>query len=179
MDNYGATQRPTLAPSQSPKPEDQHDENPKEHPLTFQITCPFSIPSTPESAASRIITNLGRLSLYYFEFVWLVLFIALVPKRHVSLVIMVATKEAAIIYTLLMRAVPASLVLVHRVLDRRLVFSLLAFGTGIALIATDSGLHLLITLAATIPIILAHASLWCGWVDACENNNVNEYSPLV
>ncbi|XP_019158766.1 PREDICTED: uncharacterized protein LOC109155605 [Ipomoea nil] len=176
MDNHGATQRPNLSPSPSPQP----DENPKKHhPLTFQITCPFSIPSTPESAASRIITNLGKLSLYYFEFIWLVLFIALIPERKVSLIIMVATKEAAIIYTLLMRAVPASLVLVHRVLDRRLVLSLLGFGTVIALIATHSGLHLLITLAATIPIILAHAALWCGWVDACENNNDNEFTPLV
>lgn len=179
MDSYGATQRPTLAPSSSPQPKDQLEENPKIHQLTFQITCPFSIPSTPEAGASRIIRNLGKLGLYYFEFIWLVLFIALIPKRKVSLIIMVATKEAAIIYTLLMSAVPASLVLVHKILDKRLVLSLLALGTGIALIATHSGPHLLITLAATIPIILAHAGLWCGWVDACESNSVNEFTPLV
>lgn len=178
MASYGATQRPSVSPSSSPEPNYEYEKSRKNQ-FTFQITIPFSIPSTPESAATRIIRNLEKFRLYYFEFVWLVLFIALIPKRKVSLIILAATKEAAIIYTLLMRAVPASLVLVHKILDKRLILSLLALGTGIALIATHSGLHLVITLAATMPIILAHAGLWSGWVDSVENNNVDEYTPLL
>nr|GMC92550.1 PRA1 family protein F3-like [Ipomoea batatas] len=178
MDSYGATHRPSVVPSSSPQPNDQYEKSTKNQ-LTFQITIPFSIPSTPESAATRIIRNLEKFKLYYFEFIWLVLFIALIPRRKVSLIILAATKEAAIIYLLLMRAVPASLVLIHKILDKRLILSLLALGTGIALIATRSGLHLVITLAATMTIILAHAGLWSGWVDAVENNNVDEYTPLL
>ncbi|VFQ84294.1 unnamed protein product [Cuscuta campestris] len=162
-------------------------QNPKEKdhqpPITFHVTIPFSLPVSPESAASRIIRNMGKFGLYYFEFVWIVLFIALVPQRKVSAIIMAATKEAAIAYLLLLRGVPASLVLARKILDRKLlVLGLLGVGTGAALVATHSGLHLLITLAATLPLVLAHAGLWSGWgaVDPLlENDDVHQYAPLV
>ncbi|XP_055815062.1 uncharacterized protein LOC129884807 [Solanum dulcamara] len=179
-------QRPSATSSNSPSQTqpDESKQNPnfeKNQPFSFQIICPFSIPVTPESAATRIIKNLGKIGPYYAEFVWIVLFIALIPERKVSLVFLVAIKEVAILYLLLLRAVANSVLFRWLfVFDTRLiVLPLLAIGTCLALIFTYAGLHLLITLAATLPIVLAHAVLWIA--DDCSlNEKINQESvPLV
>ncbi|KAJ6959159.1 hypothetical protein NC653_037455 [Populus alba x Populus x berolinensis] len=94
----------------------------------FRLVCPFSIPSSPEAASLRIIRNLGHFALYYTHFVWIVLFITLIPQR--------------------------------KIIYKSMVLGLIAVATMIELIATAAGLHLVITLAATVPIVLIHAVLW-------------------
>ncbi|KAM3357623.1 hypothetical protein P3S68_020554 [Capsicum galapagoense] len=187
MTSYGAAVQRPSATSSNPPSQTQPDESKqtpnleKNQPFSFQVTCPISIPTTPESAAARIIKNLGKFGLYYTEFVWIVLFIALIPQRKVSLVYLVAMKEVAILYLQLLRAV-ANTVLFRWLIafdTRPIVLPLLAIGTCLALVLTHAGIHLLITLAATLPIVLAHAVLWIA-EDCSMNEEINQESvPLV
>ncbi|KAA8515831.1 hypothetical protein F0562_018558 [Nyssa sinensis] len=124
----------------------------------FKLICPFDIPSSPETAAVRIIRNLGHFGLYYTLFVWVILFIALIPKRKVSLIFFMAMTVVTCSYLFLLRLLPNSVVL-HRIIDKRLVLALLAIVTAVELILTRSAIHLFVTLAAATPIILVHAVL--------------------
>lgn len=186
MESYGPVQRSSATsanpPSETKPYESKESSNlEKNQPFSFQITCPFSIPSTPESAAARIIRNLGKFGLYYAEFVWIVLFIALIPERKVSLVYLVAMKEVTILYLLLLRAV-ANTVLFRWlfVFDTKpIVLPLLAIGTCFALIFTHAGIHLLITLAATLPIVLAHSVLWIAEDYGLNEEITQESVPLI
>ncbi|KAH0704183.1 hypothetical protein KY290_002140 [Solanum tuberosum] len=187
MASYGAVVQRLSATSPNPPSQTQPDESKqlpnfeKTQPFSFQVTCPFSIPATPESAATRIIKNLGKFGPYYAEFVWIVLFIALIPERKVSVVYLVALKEVAVLYLILLRAVANSVLFRWLIaFDTRLiVLPLLAIGTCVALILTNAGIHLAITLAATLPIILAHAVLWIA-EDCSFNEEINqEHVPLV
>ncbi|KAK4372092.1 hypothetical protein RND71_007476 [Anisodus tanguticus] len=184
MASYGAAVQRSPATSANPPSQTQPDESKqspnlgKKKPFSFQITCPFNIPATDEAEAVRIIKNLGKFGLYYAEFVFIVLFIALIPQRKVSLVYLVAFKEVAILYLLLLRAVANSVLFRWLIVfdTRPVILPLLAIGTALALIFTDAGIHLLITLAATVPIIMAHAVLADSSLN--EENN-QEYEPLV
>ncbi|KAL2478039.1 PRA1 family protein F2 [Forsythia ovata] len=160
MASYGTTtQRPaTSSPSPTISRDDESEESTRKYLNSFQFTCPFNIPSTPESAAVRIIKNLAKFSLYYAIFVWTVLFITLIPQRKVSLILLVAMTEVTVLYFLLLRALPNSVVL-HRIIDKRVVLFLLFMITSVELILTHAFIHLFATLSATIPIILLHAVL--------------------
>ncbi|XP_030967440.1 uncharacterized protein LOC115987964 isoform X2 [Quercus lobata] len=46
-----------------------------------------------------------------------------------------------------------------RIIDKRLVLTLLAIGTAVELILTRAAIHLLVSLACGIPIVLVHAVL--------------------
>lgn len=160
MASYGTMQRPatsSTATLKADQPDDSKDSTRKRL-NDFKLLCPFNIPLSPEAAAVRIIRNLGDFGLYYTLFVWIILFISLVPKRKVSLIFLVAMTVVACLYLLLLRALPNSVVL-HRVIDKWLVLALLAIVTGVELILTRAAIHLLITLACGIPIILVHAVL--------------------
>jgi hypothetical protein len=50
--------------------------------------------------------------------------------------------------------------LLDKIIDKSIVLGLIAVATMIELIATEAGLHLVITSAATVPIVLIHAVLW-------------------
>ncbi|CAK9149405.1 unnamed protein product [Ilex paraguariensis] len=90
----------------------------------FNLIFPFNIPLTPEAAAVRIIRNLGYFRLYYTMFIWVILFITLVPKRKLSLVLLVVMTVVASLYLQLLRALPDSIVL-HRIIDKRFDLSLM------------------------------------------------------
>ncbi|CAN4111885.1 unnamed protein product [Withania somnifera] len=157
MASYGAVVQRPSATSSDPPSQTQPDES--------------------KQTAARIIKNLGKFGLYYAELVWIVLFISLIPQRKVSLVYLVAIKEVTILYLLLLRAL-ANSVLFHWLIafdTRPIVLPLLSIGTCLALIFTHAGIHLLITLAATLPIILAHAILWIA--EYCSlNEEINQVS---
>ncbi|KAJ8565548.1 hypothetical protein K7X08_008124 [Anisodus acutangulus] len=185
MASYGAAVQRSPATCANPPSQTQPDESKqspnleeKKKPFSFQTTCQFNIPATDEAAAVRIIKNLGKFGLYYAEFVFIVLFIALIPQRKVSLVYLVAFKEVAILYLLLLRAVANSVLFRWLIVfdTRPVILPLLTIGTALALIFTDAGIHLLITLAATVSIIMAHAVLADSSLN--EENN-QEYEPLV
>ncbi|KAJ8774739.1 hypothetical protein K2173_017185 [Erythroxylum novogranatense] len=163
MDTGGIIQRPSIVLASPSVQQAYEDENGKHNQdftrPEFKLVCPFKIPSNPDAAALRIIRNLSHFRLYYAHFVWIVLFITLIPKRKVSLIYMVIITYVASLYLLLLRALPGSL-LFHRVIDKRLVLCVLAFIAMVGLIATQAALHLVVTLAATIPIVLVHAVLW-------------------
>lgn len=110
--SYGTMQRPatSTAPLQVDQPDDSKDSTRKRH-NDFKLLCPFNIPLSPEAAAVRIIRNLGDFGLYYTLFVWIILFISLVPKRKVSLIFLVAMTVVTCLYLLLLRALPNSVVL--------------------------------------------------------------------
>ncbi|CAK7322636.1 unnamed protein product [Dovyalis caffra] len=160
--NHGVIQRPGIV-STPTKPADSEDSIGKkpydsERP-EFKLVCPFSIPSSPEAASLRIIKNLGHFALHYTHFVWIVLFITLIPVRKVSLIYLVIMTYVASLYLLLLRALPSSYLL-HKVISKNIVLGLIVIATMVELIVTEAGLHLVITLAATIPIVLVHAVLW-------------------
>ncbi|KAL2536614.1 PRA1 family protein F4-like [Forsythia ovata] len=159
MANYGTTHRPVpTSPSPSITQEDESKNPTRKIRKQIQFTCPFDIPPTPESAAVRIVRNLGIYGLYYVIFVWTVLFITLVPKRKVSLIFLVAMTEVTFLYFLLLRALPESFLL-HKIIDKRIVVFLLFIITAIQVILTGAGIHLLFTLSGTIPIVMVHAVL--------------------
>ncbi|CAN4111884.1 unnamed protein product [Withania somnifera] len=187
MANCGAAVHRPSATSANPPSQTQPDESKqspnleKNKPFSLQIICPFGISFNLESAASRIIKDVSKFWLYYAEFMWIVLFIVLFPERKVSLVCLVAMKEVAILYLLLLRAVANSVLFCWLVAfdTRPIVLPLLAIGTCLALILTDAGIHLLITLALTFPIVLAHAVL-CIADDCYMNEEIDEESePLI
>lgn len=63
------------------------------------------------------------------------------------------------LFLLLLRAVPSSNI-VHKILDKRVVLPLIFVATVVQLVVTDAGLHLLVTLAGSLPVVLVHAVLW-------------------
>ncbi|CAL0328166.1 unnamed protein product [Lupinus luteus] len=168
MANYGTTHRiPTTTTTPSPTSETYEPKAPHEKKFSdFKIFCPFNIPLTSEASAIRIIKNFQNLGLYYTLFVWIVLFITLIPERKVSLILLVIMTYVTTLYILLLRAYPNSEVL-HKIIDKRFVLGLLAIATALQLIFTDAWIHLAVTLACTIPIVLVHAVLWVSF-DAFE-----------
>jgi hypothetical protein len=163
MAGHGTIQRPSTmsTPTTPTDPEDSTGKNRDDFERPeFRLVCPFSIPSSPEAASLRIIRNLGHFALYYTHFVWIVLFIALIPERKVSLIFLVIMTYVASLYLLLLRALPPNFYLLDKIIDKSIVLGLIAVATMIELIATEAGLHLVITLAATVPIVLIHAVLW-------------------
>lgn len=167
MARYGSIQRPnTISTSASMvgQPDESKEDSPGKKRYDFKrpefiVVCPFNIPSSPEAASLRIIKNLCHFALYYIHFVWLVLFISLIPKRKVSLIYLVIMTYVASLYLLILRALPNSYWL-HKIIDKRVVLALIVFVTMFELILTRAAIHLFVTLAATIPIVLVHAVLW-------------------
>ncbi|KAK9273401.1 hypothetical protein L1049_018211 [Liquidambar formosana] len=156
---HGAMQRPSTASTSTPMAQtDDLKGSTQKRRNDFKILCPFNIPSSPEATAVRIIRNLSSYGEYYTIFVWVILFISLIPERKVSLIYLVAMTVVTCLYLLLLRDLPNSVVL-HKIIDKRLVLAVLAIATAIELILTDAAIHLLATLAAGIPIILVHAVL--------------------
>jgi len=83
------------------------------------------------------------------------------------------------LYFLLLRAFPNSVVL-HRIIDKRVVLALLAIATAVQLILTKAGIHLAVTLASSVPVLLVHAVLWASY-DAFEvedSSAKGELAPL-
>jgi hypothetical protein len=158
MASYGTMQRPAASSLTSASKGDQPDyskDSTRKKRNDFKLLCPFNVPGSPEATAVRIIRNLGYFGLYYTIFVWIILFISLVPKRKVSLIFLVAMTLVICFYLILLRALPNSVGL----LDKRLVLTFLAAVTAAELILTRAGIHLCVTLACGIPIILVHAVL--------------------
>uniref|UniRef100_M1D2X2 PRA1 family protein n=1 Tax=Solanum tuberosum TaxID=4113 RepID=M1D2X2_SOLTU len=187
MASCGAAVQRTSATSTNPSSQTQPNESKQipnlenKKPFSFQILYLFSIPSILESATSRIIEDLRKFGLYYAEFMWIVLFILLLSERKVSLVCLVAMKEVAILYWLFCNSVANSVMFRWLIAfdTRPIVLPLLAIGTCLALIFTGAGIHLLITLALTFPIVLAHAVL-CVAEDFSLDKEIDQESvPLV
>ncbi|KAK4267938.1 hypothetical protein QN277_024656 [Acacia crassicarpa] len=180
MASFGTVQRiptssspPSSSADQPKEPKAPHEKQFKD----FNFYCPLNIPLTPEAAALRIIRNLGNLGLYYTLFVWIILFITLIPQRKVSLILLVIMSYVTTLYLLLLRAYPNSYVL-HRVIDKRFVLALLAIATMVQLIITRAGIHLGVTLACAMPLVLLHAVLWISDREISENPGVAELAPL-
>ncbi|KAJ1443642.1 Prenylated rab acceptor PRA1 [Sesbania bispinosa] len=178
MANYGTTQR--IPTSSTPSSTDDTYEPKGSHEKMYndlKFYCPINIPLTAEAAAVRIIRNLGNLGLYYTLFVWIILFITLIPQRKVSLILLVIMTYVTSLYLLLLRACPNS-VLLHRIIDKRVILTLLAIATAVQLILTEAGIHLAVTLACSMPIVLIHAVLWAG-CDAYEIEDASATGELV
>lgn len=171
MASFGPVQRPSVTTQASDASLPQKDSSmaspQKDHrysfSFNFNFVCPLSIPSSPEAAAIRIVKNLVSFGIYYLLFVYLVLFIALIPKRKVSLCYLVGVREIVSLYLLLLGALPKSFLL-NKISYKSFVLFLLCIIACIlatvAMILTKAGLHLLITVVSTTPVILVHATLW-------------------
>ncbi|XP_047161589.1 uncharacterized protein LOC124831597 isoform X1 [Vigna umbellata] len=118
MADFGATQR-TPSTTTTPSSSTLDTYEPKGHHeklyTDFKIYWPFNMPLTSEVAALRVIRNLENLGLYYTLFVWIILFIVLIPHLFAAIV---------------------------------------------QLILTEAGIHLAVTLACAVPLVLVHAVLW-------------------
>ncbi|XP_022635676.1 uncharacterized protein LOC106759622 isoform X2 [Vigna radiata var. radiata] len=118
MENFGATQRtPSTTTTPSSSTLDTYESKGHHEKLytDFKIYWPFNMPLTSEAAALRVIRNLENLGLYYTLFVWIILFIVLIPHLFAAIV---------------------------------------------QLILTEAGIHLAVTLACAVPLVLVHAVLW-------------------
>ncbi|XP_047161591.1 uncharacterized protein LOC124831598 [Vigna umbellata] len=180
MANYGAKQR---IPSSPPPPSstDPNERQPKGSQeifyANFRVYCPINIPPSSEAAGVRVMRNIGSFGLYYTLFVWIILFITLIPSRKVSLILLVIMTYVTTIYCLILRAFPNSVVL-HRIIDKRVVLTLLAVATAVQLILTEAGIHLAVTLASSAPLVLVHAVLWASF-DAFEVETASAKGELV
>jgi len=160
MAAHGATQRASsMSPPASIADHDHTDEKKEKIQYNFSFMCTFSIPPSPEAAALQIIRNLSYFRLYFMLFVWVTLVITLVPERKESLIFLVAMSAAAYLYALILYLLPTNLGVPYKTIDKRIVFALLAIATMVELILTKAAIHLFVTLAATIPIILVLAAL--------------------
>ncbi|CAI8614055.1 unnamed protein product [Vicia faba] len=183
MANLGTTQRiPTPSKPSSPTTNVSEPKGPHEKPFAdFKFYCPINIPLTAEAAASRIIRNLGNLGLYYTLFIWIILFITLIPQRKVSLILLVIMTYVTTLYGLLLRAFPNS-VLLHRIIDKRIISSLLFIATAIQLIVTKAGIHFAVTMTCSVPVVLLHAVLWASSCEFAyeteEGSGKEELAPL-
>uniref|UniRef100_A0A6M2F893 PRA1 family protein n=1 Tax=Populus davidiana TaxID=266767 RepID=A0A6M2F893_9ROSI len=98
----------------------------------FRVVCPFSIPSSPEAASLRIIRNLGHFASYCTHFVWIVLFIALIPQREViSLIPLFNMIYVASLYLLSSYALPPNFYMLDKITDKSLGLGLIAVKTMI------------------------------------------------
>lgn len=180
MANYGTTQRIPTSSTPSSTDDTYEPKGPHEKFYTnIKLYCPINIPSTSEAAGVRIIKNMGNFGLYYSLFVWIILFITLIPRRKVSLILLVIMTYVTTLYCLVLRAFPNS-VLLHRIIDKRAVLALLAIATAVQLILTEAGIHLAVTLASSVPVVLVHAVLWASY-DAFEVEDAaarGELTPL-
>ncbi|XP_020204334.1 PRA1 family protein F4 [Cajanus cajan] len=185
MVNYGTTQRISTS-STPPSTDADNTYEPKElrekFYRNFRIYCPINIPSTSEAAGVRIMRNMVDFGLYYSLFVWIILFITLIPCRKVSLILLVIMTYVTTLYILLLRAFPNSVVL-HRIIDKRAVMALLAVATAVQLILTEAGVHLAVTLASSVPVVLVHAVLWASYdafvIEDASGSGKGELAPLV
>lgn len=169
---YETIHRPSAS---QPSAACESEDTPRKNRLELKIVWPFTIPSTPEAAGDRMIKNVTSLSLYYFQFMFIVLFVSLIPQRKVSLIILVAIKEIAFLYLLLLR----SAAIINKFIDRRVVFFLLGVITSVLLVVTGAGVHLLAVLGSVTPIILLHAALWTGVEVAAGGGDDGGELPLV
>ncbi|KAF2322102.1 hypothetical protein GH714_006652 [Hevea brasiliensis] len=83
----------------------------------------------------------------------------LIPKRKVSLILLVIMTYVGSLFLLLLRAVPSSNI-VHKILDKRVVLSVIVVASMFELVLTHAGIHLLVSLAGSLPVVLVHAVLW-------------------
>ncbi|KAG4922580.1 PRA1 family protein F2 [Glycine max] len=183
MANFGTTQRtPNTTTTPSPPSLDPYEpKGPHEKLYTdFKIYWPFTMPLTSEAAAIRVIRNLEHLGLYYTLFVWIILFIVLIPHRKLSLIILVIMTYVIVIYCLVLRAYPKSIFL-HRTIDKKFVLALLVFATFVQLILTEAGIQLAVTLACAVPFVLVHAVLWVSHhaFEIEDDSGTKELTPLV
>ncbi|CAI0397750.1 unnamed protein product [Linum tenue] len=94
---------------------------------------------------------------------------------------MVIMTYVASLYLLVLRTFPGSIFL-HKFIDKRLVLSLLVIATMVGIIFNGAALHLLVTLAATTPLVLVHASMWIGedaMVAAAGDKEAADFLPVV
>lgn len=146
----------------------------------FKFYCPINIPLTQEVAASRIIRNLKNIGLYYTLFIWIILFITLIPDRKLSLILLVIMTYVTTLYCLILRSCPNSHLL-HRIIDKKIVLTFLVIATAIQLIMTDAGTHFAITSTCSVPVVLLHSVLWDSSYDGYETNEgsgTQELAPL-
>ncbi|KAK6920399.1 Prenylated rab acceptor PRA1 [Dillenia turbinata] len=163
MASYGPIQRaPNFTAKTSGAREDEAADSTqknRDYNLSIKFVWPFNVPSTPEAAATRVIRNMGSLGLYYTIFLWIGLYISLIPARKVALIWLVSTSVIVCVYLMLLHDFPNS-VLLHKTIDKHFVLQMFAILTVVELVLTRAGLHLLVTLAVGLPIILVHALLW-------------------
>ncbi|KAL2330104.1 hypothetical protein Fmac_017685 [Flemingia macrophylla] len=179
MANFGTTQRTPTTPSSTSDPCEPKGPHEKLY-TDFKIYWPFNMPLTSEAAAIRVVRNLENLGLYYTLFVWIILFIVLIPQRKVSLILLVIMTYVTALYCLLLRAYPNSMLL-HRSIDKRFVLALLVLATIVQLILTEAGIHLAVTLACAVPLVLVHAVLWVSYhvFEIEDASSTKELAPLV
>ncbi|KAJ7961974.1 PRA1 family protein [Quillaja saponaria] len=192
MESHGTTHRAVLVPNYSTSssssttddlqpydPKESTQKNPK--PLKLIFHFPFNFPLSLEAAGLRVAKSLAYFGLYYTLFVWIILFISLIPLRKNSLILLVIMTYVTTMYLLLLREFPNS-ALLHRIIDKGLVLFVLAIVTTVELIMTNAGLHLAVTLACALPIVSIHAIFWIN-DDVSEGEEVasiaGELAPLI
>ncbi|XP_010246106.1 PREDICTED: PRA1 family protein F3-like [Nelumbo nucifera] len=162
MANYGTIHRLSKTSSSIDHAQVKVDDLSRKAPKELVLLRYMAIPSSPEAAAVRIIRNLGYFWVYYTLIIWVILLVSLVPRRRLSLIFLVVMTVVTCFYLLLLRAFPSSIILHNKFIDRRLVLALIAIITVVELILTRAAIHLLVSLAIGIPIILVHAVLRVG-----------------
>ncbi|GMP42569.1 hypothetical protein CsSME_00012270 [Camellia sinensis var. sinensis] len=165
MASYGTnttTHRPsptttTSSPPSTTSPPDESKASTRKSRQNFTLI--FNLPTTPEAAAVRIIRNLNQFKAYYTMFILVVLSIALIPQRKISLLFLMGTSTLTCLYLLLVQSLPESKLL-HEIIDKRLVLFLVVIVIMIEMILTSAAIHFFVTVAATTPVIVVHAVLW-------------------
>ncbi|KAI4364890.1 hypothetical protein MLD38_020922 [Melastoma candidum] len=126
-----------------------------------RFVFPFNVPATPEALAIRIMKNAGHFGMFYVLLMWVGLSIALLVDRSTrgSISILLWMTAVTNSFLVLLRLMPHP-IFMHRAMDKALVLFGLGAVTVVGLVMTDAGIHMLITIAIGLPVVLVHAALW-------------------
>lgn len=117
----------------------------------------FSFPQTLASIPHRLKRNLSAFRIHYSVLLWISLLLALAPSHKPTMLFLMAASKIALLYEVLLKAVPSTWRLVRRVLDRRFVLGVFLGVVLVELAITGALNRLGVAMGVGAPVILMHA----------------------
>ncbi|KAF7848334.1 hypothetical protein BT93_L2087 [Corymbia citriodora subsp. variegata] len=103
--------------------------------------------------------DLCHFGLFYALVLWVGLSISLMPRRKVSLLLLMATTIITNQYFMMLQLMPKSICM-RRTFDKMVVLVLMPIVTTVGLIVRQAAVHLFVTLGIGLPVMLVHVVFW-------------------
>ncbi|KAK8944268.1 hypothetical protein KSP39_PZI008565 [Platanthera zijinensis] len=156
MAGHGAMLRPSAAFWAAKEATERARRSARRAITRFARPGAFSLPAGRRAAASRAFRNLAAFRSHYALLLWISLLSFLFHSHRATVLFLMVVSKVALSYAVVLRIFPNS-VLLQRILDRRVVVALFLALVIVKVVLAGAVANLLLSLAAAIPIILAHA----------------------